>query len=72
MPSKKGLEQAIVWLRSKANEPGLDGFNEELCLNVINDLRELNNRKGSLIYRLKQITENRSAFNEGVDTVEWL
>lgn len=64
MPSKKGMEQAIVWLRSKAAEPTLDGINAELCLNVINDLREQNNRKGAIIHRLKNLTEDQPVFRE--------
>lgn len=54
MPSKKGMEQAIVWLKSKAAEKDtLDAINAEVCLNVISDLQEQNTRKGSIIHRLK-------------------
>lgn len=58
MPSKKGTEQAILWLSSMARTPGLDGINAELCLNIIRDLQEQNGRKGALIHKLKRLTED--------------
>lgn len=57
MPSKKGLEQALTWLRSMAaDKNSLDGINAELCLNVIFDLQKQNERKGSIIHTLKKRT----------------
>jgi len=41
MPSRKGLEQATTWLRSKMAEGDtLDAINAEVCLNVIADLQK--------------------------------
>ena len=54
MPSQKGTEQALTWLRSKAMERDtLDGINAEICLNVISDLQRQNSYKGSIIGRMK-------------------
>lgn len=54
MPSKKGTEQAILWLRSKAAEGmTLDAINADLCLNVIRDLQAQLSRKGAIIHSLK-------------------
>ena len=64
MPSKKGMEQALTWLRSMAAVPGLDGINAELCLNVIRDLQEQNNRKGALIHKLKEMTGQHATMRE--------
>lgn len=57
MASKKGTEQAILWLSGMAKTPGLDGINAELCLNIIRDLQEQNGRKGALIHKLKRVME---------------
>ena len=54
MASKRGLEQAILWLHNKSMEDSLDGINAELCLNIIKDLQEQNNRKGATIHKLSQ------------------
>ena len=64
MPSKKGFDQAMLWLRSKAAGDDLDAINAEVCINVINDLKEQNTRKGALIHRLKGITEERGFLRE--------
>lgn len=69
MPSKKGMDQALTWLRSMAASPGLDGINAEVCLNVIQDLQEQNNRKGAIIHRLKEMTEGRETFRESYGLV---
>ena len=54
MPSYKGMEQAMTWLRSKANDrDSLDGINAELVMNVIADLKRQNEDKGMLIARLQ-------------------
>lgn len=51
MPSRKGTEQALTWLRSKAAEKdSLDGINAEVCLNVILDLKRQNERLGALYH----------------------
>lgn len=75
MPSKKGMDQALTWLRSMAASPGLDGINAEVCLNVIRDLQEQNNRKGAIIHRLKEMTEGRNDNQDygylGFEPEEW-
>lgn len=48
MPSKKGQEQAISWLKNKVkSENTLDSINAELCLNVIYDLQRQYDRLGA-------------------------
>ena len=48
MPSKKGQEQALNWLRSKSHDANqLDAINAELCINVIMDLQRQNDQLGA-------------------------
>ena len=48
MPSKKGIDQALTWLKSKATERNtLDGVNAELCINVIMDLQRQYDQLGA-------------------------
>lgn len=48
MPSHRGTEQAITWLRSKMAEGDtLDAINAEVCLNVINDLKRQRDNLGA-------------------------
>lgn len=60
MPSKKGVEQALTWLKSKANdkENTLDSINAELCINVIMSMQRqydlLGAKYGSLQSRKRQ------------------
>lgn len=60
MPSKKGIEQALTWLKSKANdkENTLDSINAELCINVIMSMQRqydlLGAKYGSLQNRKRQ------------------
>ena len=54
MPSKKGQEQALRWLRNKAAEKNtLDGINAELCINVIYDLQRQYDRLAIQFVSLK-------------------
>ena len=54
MPSKKGMDQALTWLKSKANEKNtLDAVNAELCINVIMDLRRQYDRLGGQFNNLR-------------------
>jgi len=63
MPSKKGIEQALIWLRSKAMEKdSLDGINAELTLNVIYDLKRQRDRAGATIHNM-QMREKAQALN---------
>lgn len=60
MPSRKGLDQALTWLRSKAaDKDSLDGINAELCLHVIEDLQRQNAQKGYAIHQLKMREEEQ-------------
>lgn len=55
MPSKKGIEQALTWLKSKAAEKNtLDGVNAELCINVIMDLQRQYDRLGAQFGNVKK------------------
>ena len=59
MPSKKGQEQALNWLRSKAKDPNhLDAINAELCINVIMDLQRQYDRLGSQFNNLRNSKQN--------------
>jgi len=52
MPSRKGLEQALTWLRSKmAEKDTLDAINAEVCYKVVADLREKRKVIGALYYQ---------------------
>lgn len=54
MPSKKGIEQALTWLKSKAHEKNtLDAVNAELCMNVIMDLQRQYDRLGAQFNNVK-------------------
>ena len=57
MPSKRGQDQALNWLRSKAKDPNhLDAINAELCINVIMDLQRQYDRLGA---QFNNIRNNR-------------
>lgn len=68
MPSKKGMDQALTWLRSKAcdKENTLDSINAELCINVIMDLRRQCDKLGAQFGNLvnKKRTENSEKHSE--------
>lgn len=41
MPSKKGFDQSVTWLKSKmAERDTLDAINAEVCYNVLIDLKK--------------------------------
>ena len=53
-PSRRGMVQAIAWLNSKiAEKDSLDAINAEVCLNVIEDLKNQREKAGILIHRMK-------------------
>ena len=55
MPSKKGLDQALTWLKSKMAEwDTLDAINAEVCYNVIMDLKERKKAIGALYHLTKE------------------
>lgn len=55
MPSKKGIDQALIWLKNKAKEKenSLDAVNAELCINVIMDLQRQYDRLGAQFNNLR-------------------
>jgi len=55
MPSKKGIDQALTWLKGKANDKSnsLDSINAELCMNVIMDLQRQYDRLGAQFNNVK-------------------
>ena len=65
LPSKKGMEQALTWLRSKASEKNtLDGVNAELCINVIMDLQRQYDKLGAQFGNLRNSKLKEDIFNE--------
>ena len=63
MPSKKGTEQAMTWLRSKmAEKDTLDAINAEVCYNVIIDLQKKRKAIGALYYQAS-IGRKRQAYD---------
>lgn len=67
MPSKKGIEQALTWLKSKAHEKNtLDAVNAELCMNVIMDLQRQYDRLGAQFNNVKnaRYEENPAVMKE--------
>ena len=62
MPSKKGIDQALTWLRSKSAEKNtLDGINAELCINVIVDLQRQYDRMGAKYGYLQRSKREKEA-----------
>ena len=52
MPSRRGLEQALLWLKNKmAEKDTLDAINAELTYNVIMDLQKRRKVIGALYHR---------------------
>ena len=63
MPSHKGLEQSLIWLKSKmADRDSLDAINAELCYNVILDLKRQREAMGALYGNAKK-TQTERRFN---------
>ena len=58
MPSRRGLEQSLTWLKSKmAEKDTLDAVNAEVCYNVLMDLK----KRKEVIEALYHIEKVRSA-----------
>lgn len=55
-PSKKSIQQAMMWLESikLADPDSLDGINADVCINTINGLRHQLVISGSIICNLKK------------------
>ena len=60
MPSRKGLEQALTWLKSKmAEKDTLDAVNAEVTYNVLMDIQSKRKVIGALYHQTH--TANRKA-----------
>lgn len=60
MPSKKGMEQALTWLKSKmAEKDTLDAVNAEVCYNVILDLKQKKTVLGA-IYHQNRVAKKKT------------
>lgn len=69
MPSKRGLEQALIWLKNKmAEKDTLDAINAEVCYNVICDLQEKRKVIGALYH---QSNEARKRAQERLDEMKY-
>lgn len=52
MPSKRGIDQALIWLKSKTAEyDTMDAINAELCIHVIEDLKRQRDSLGALFQK---------------------
>lgn len=70
MPSKKGTDQALTWLRSKmAEKDTLDAINAEVCYNVIMDLQRQKDRIGAL-YSQERYANRQNSFKAKGDAEE--
>lgn len=59
MPSRKGMEQCLTWLRSKmAEKDTLDAINAEVCLNVIMDLERRRKAIGAMYHETKRTNQD--------------
>ena len=69
MPSRKGTEQALTWLRSKmAEKDTLDAINAEVCYNVIQDLKDKRQVIGALYHQTHMA---RKKAEEKIDQMEY-
>ena len=61
MPSRKGLEQSLTWLKSKmAEKDTLDAINAELCYNVIIDLKKRKEAIGAMYHLASEAKKEKS------------
>ena len=71
MPSRKGMEQALTWLRSKmAERDTLDAINAEVCFNVLMDMKRQKEQIGALYNGARMKLEEQSTrgyFMSGVE-----
>lgn len=59
MPSRKGMEQCLLWLRNKmAERDTLDSINATVCYNVIMDLKNQLDRTGASYHKVKVELDN--------------
>lgn len=54
MPSRKGMEQCLMWLRNKmAEKDTLDSVNATVCYNVIMDLQRQKDKIGAIYHQTR-------------------
>lgn len=71
MPSRKGLDQALVWLKSKmAERDTLDAINAEVCYNVIMDLKDKRKVIGALYHQAYTELKRERNKKEELDNLE--
>ena len=71
MPSRKGLDQALVWLKSKmAERDTLDAINAEVCYNVIMDLKDKRKVIGALYHQAYTSLKKKEEQNERLKELE--
>lgn len=71
MPSRKGLDQALVWLKSKmAERDTLDAINAEVCYNVIMDLKDKRKVIGALYHQAYTELKHERNKKEKLDNLE--
>lgn len=71
MPSRKGLDQALVWLKSKmAERDTLDAINAEVCYNVITDLKDKRKVIGALYHQAYTELKHERNKKEELDNLE--
>lgn len=71
MPSRKGLDQALVWLKSKmAERDTLDAINAEVCYNVIMDLKDKRKVIGALYHQAYTELKHERNKKEELDDLE--
>lgn len=71
MPSRKGLDQALVWLKSKmAERDTLDAINAEVCYNVIMDLKDKRKVIGALYHQAYTELKHERNKKEELDNLE--
>ncbi len=65
MPSRKGTEQALTWLRSKmAERDTLDAVNAEIAYNVILDLKKKKSAIGARYHQAHEELNRQREENE--------
>ena len=68
MPSKKGTDQALIWLRSKMEDEDMfESINAEICYNVICDLRKKRREMGVLYGKAKEALQKYKTEDPEID-----
>ena len=60
MPSKKGMEQTLLWLHNKmAEKDTLDSVNATVCYNVLMDLQRQREKLGAIYNQMRNELEDK-------------